>query len=713
MKKAVLKSDKYTVIATAIAFLISLLVCVSIFLPRNIGCVLSVTDKPEAKFDLTQIRAQYDCFVESDGKYNIIGNDPQIIFALDGQPIEALKIEVDAPKNETVALEVFTAFEDGAFSSERCYADQVFDGKESAVIDLPKGEYYSVRIDINTDGIYFEGLELYSQNPQYLPFAPSFTVGDYLKGIGIPFIIAAIIWLVDSRTRFAKKAFDAIKKNKFKILEFLIFSVVAVLAGVLAELLIGLFVGGGAVNPYRAVFLCGIAEIIFVFIYFRKDMAAKPERLFLPLILTLGAVMLFGSPVRHIAWDIDSHYPWAVDMSYIDEAYYSTSDREIDVNGAGELVGPFTDLDQEKYNERITKLNEMDKVIASKKQANFSLAHLPAGIFIAIARFFGASFEFKYNFGRLSYLLVYSFTCYFAVKKLKSGKMILAVICLFPTNLYLATNYAYDWCVTAFTILGTAYFVSELQQPDKPITVKDTVIMGLAFVVGAWSKLVYIILMGMTLFIRKNWQSKKDKRRYYIVIISIFAALFAYFMVTTLVKMGGEGDTRGGDVNPTAQMMGILANPFDYVKLLFKFLSQYLAFGTMKEYISHFAYLGIGKYWIIIAVLLIVVALTDANRDVSFKIPLYMKGLSVLLFVGMAALIATALYINFTPLDADIIRGCQPRYITPLLPPLLLLITGQRFNIIKNKSVYNGVVLAVSTLVVLLEIYSMIIIRMI
>ena len=196
--------------------------------------------------------------------------------------------------------------------------------------------------------------------------------------------------------------------------------------------------------------------------------------------------------------------------------------------------------------EDLKYLSQADKEFLSEKESELSIAHLPAGIFIAVTRWFGGGFVAKYNLGRLAYLLIYSFVCYFAIKKIKSGKMILSIICLFPTNLFLATNYAYDWCVTAFTILGTAYFVSELQEPDKPITIKDTIIMGLAFAVGALPKLVYIILMGMTLFVRKNWTSKKDKQRYYLVLGIMFAVVFAMFLLRSTSSLSGSGDTRAG-----------------------------------------------------------------------------------------------------------------------------------------------------------------------
>ncbi len=700
-----LKDKKYSIIVTAIIFLVTLILCVAVFLPRNIGNLLNVVGKPVEKYDASQISAEYGCYSDRNGKLTINNNDPQIIFSCEGQEIETIKIDVKAPQNETVTFEVFTAFEEGVFTSERCYADTIFEGKESVVIDLPQGEYHFIRIDFNVSGIYFESLELYSENPEQVPFKPDFTLLDYLKGIGIPIVVAVLVWFIDAKTKFAQKAIENIKKNKFQIITFVIFSIVAILIGVLIELLIGL-ISQTDFSKYRAVFLCGAVELITIFVYMRKSLAKKPENLFLPIAIVLGAVMLFGSPVKHIAWDVDSHHPWAIRSSYVDVAYITSADYNFDHNLNQSMLDGFN---LESYEKDIEYLNNADKTLIGQTDASFPISNIPAGIFIAVARFFGADFEFKYNIGRFAYLLVYSFVCYFAIKKLKSGKMILAVICLFPTNLYLATNYSYDWCVTAFTILGTAYFVAALQEPDKPISVKDTIIMGMAFVVGVLPKLVYVVLMGMTLFMRKDWQSKKERKRYYLISIAIMVVVCVMFAIRSMVSIGGTGDTRGGDVNPSAQISGILSAPFDYVKVLFEFLAKYLSFGTMKEYISNFAYLGIGDYWIVFAVLLIAVALTDANNTVSFKIPLYMRALSVLLFVGMAALIATALYISFTPVAANTVLGCQPRYIIPLLAPLLLLVTGQRFNLIKNKTIYNGCVLGLLSVFTMIETYEQII----
>lgn len=705
-----IKKEKHSFFVSIVSFLIMLLICVSIFLPRNVGSLYSFTSEPIKTLTLSDVASQIDCTIDDSGKYTVTGIDPQIIFSLDDVETEGLTIEFDGPQNANTTIEVFTAFSDGAFSAERCYTGALLEGQDKTAIDLPKGKYSFVRIDINSNDVCLKGLKLYDEEPELVPYIPNYSVKDWVKGIAIPVFIAVIAWFVEKKIKFAEKVVCYFKENKIKISKFLIYIICAALVGILIELLVVVFAKDVSFNQYRAVFICGAMELITVLVYLRKNLAEKPENIFLPIALILGIVMLFGSPAKHISWDLDSHHPWAVSMSYIDTAYITAADYNIDIPfSQSEFSADFT---AEKYEEDIQFLNNADKILVNQKQADFSIAHLPAGIFIAIARFFGAGFEFKYNFGRLAYLLVYVVVCYFAIRKIKSGKMILSVICLFPTNLFIATNYGYDYWVTAFTILGTSYFVSELQQPDKPISIKETLIMGISFALGALPKLVYIIMMPMTIFMRKNWQSKQQKRKYYLIIFGIAIAVFGFLLLRTMTTISGSGDARGGNVNPSAQLMGILTEPFRYAKVLFNFLKQYLAFGSTKEYISNFAYLGMGTHGIRIMTLLLLVSLTDTSDRVSFKVPLYMKGLAILLFFGMVAVIATALYIDFTPLYAETILGCSPRYIIPLLTPVLLLATGKRFNLFDNKALYNGVVLSYTTFLVMLEVYNVIIVRM-
>lgn len=704
------KKDKHSIIVAFIALLITLFICIAYFLPINLGGVLQTVSQPIETLNQADIDAMNGCWFDKTNKYIVDGVDPQMVFNIDNKELECAKINLSAASPGSALIELYVAGEGQEFSAERCFWGSVNKGEQYAVIDIPNGEYTNLRFDINLGDLYIKNIELHSEQPQMVPYTPNYAAIDYVLTVLFPLLVSTVIFFINKKTRFFEKIITAILKNRFKIVKFIAVFVAMAIIAVCAELLINK-ITQVEFNIYRTIFFVGVAELIVVFVLGYKSLKQQPENLFLPIALIIGLVMLFASPIKHIAWDLDSHYPWAIDSSNLNTSYMTAADLNVDMHNPQSMY--YDNFTLEIYENDIEYLTQADKQLVQIHDNDFSIAHLPAGIFIALARFFGAGFAVKYNMGRLAYLLVYSIVCYFAIKKIKSGKMILSTICLFPTCLYIATNYGYDSWVTAFSLLGLSYYTSMLQEPEKPITVKDTLIMCLAFAFSALPKLVYVVLMAIPIFMFKKWNSKQEKRRYYLILISIFVIVFILFLLRSMSSIGGGGDTRGGAVGPVEQIKGILYNPFGYAKILFDFLKEYLSISTMQEYISHFAYLGIGKYWFIIAWVLLITALTDHNPNMKFKIPIFIKVCSVLLYFGMAVLIASALYISFTPVGSTTINGCQPRYIIPLLAPTLLLVTGQRFKLTKNTALYNGCVLGVLTVVVMLETYLQIITKMI
>ena len=129
------------------------------------------------------------------------------------------------------------------------------------------------------------------------------------------------------------------------------------------------------------------------------------------------------------------------------------------------------------------------------------------------------------------------------------------------------------------------------------------------------------------------------------------------------------------------------------------------------QYVSFLAYLGKSKGYIVFQIVLLFTMLTGKNGDKS-NCPWWIRALSVAMYVGMAALMATALYIDFTPLKSETIAGCQPRYLIPLLPPMCLTLFGSGIRVFKNKAVYNTAILAVLSTTVIYSIVKLIVIPM-
>ena len=159
--------------------------------------------------------------------------------------------------------------------------------------------------------------------------------------------------------------------------------------------------------------------------------------------------------------------------------------------------------------------------------------------------------------------------------------------------------------------------------------------------------------------------------------------------------------------------MYILHNPFIYAKDLLKFIISYLSPFNVSGYMVHFAYFGVGSGAMIILALLVIVTITDKNEYDGISSSWIVRAVNLLIFGGSIVLIATALYISYTPVGSHVINGCQPRYLIPLLFPLLSVIGYSNVKNKMNRSVYNGGVMIVMTLLIYWNVYNMILPRLI
>jgi uncharacterized membrane protein len=79
------------------------------------------------------------------------------------------------------------------------------------------------------------------------------------------------------------------------------------------------------------------------------------------------------------------------------------------------------------------------------------------------------------------------------------------------------------------------------------------------------------------------------------------------------------------------------------------------------------------------------------------------------IFLVTVAMIATAIYVSFTPLKSLTINGVQYRYLIPLIFPLLFVVGSSRLKNIFNKNIYNTAIFAVMACVMLQGIWELVI----
>ena len=440
---------------------------------------------------------------------------------------------------------------------------------------------------------------------------------------------------------------------------------------------------GSYFNRYRFLFLLASAFTVYFIILYYHKIIARFEHLFLALMLIIGCCYSFGLPVANISWDDAIHYQRALNASKLTEC--ATTDAEY-LMMAGSV--PIT-YNISEINEWQERLNTSDRVVMSDARSYRYyyyqyISYLPSGLVMSICRVFNLPFIFTYCMGRFTNLIMYALIVFFAMKRLRSGKAILAVIAAFPINMFLASNYSYDWFLTAMVMLGFSYLIAEFQSPDEKITRKNACIMILSLFFGIGTKAIYFPLLLLCLLLpEKKFSSKKTCRYFKLFVAAATLITIASFLLPFLISSGASGtDTRGGsNVNAAEQIKYILRHPFTYSKTLLNFLfNDFLSLQRSHGYTCHFAYLGHANYSTPVMMLLTAACFTDHGTPDKTVLTGKFRFVTILLSFATLSLFATAMYAAFTDVGLDTINGCTQRYLEPLIFPIAFCVGSGRFH---------------------------------
>lgn len=473
---------------------------------------------------------------------------------------------------------------------------------------------------------------------------------------------------------------------------------------VLVVLVVGvacLAAGNSQPGPYQLFAVC-VSVVIMAFYAARRKLARRVERVVLVIMLAVGALFAAMVPLyTHASWDDHIHYDRAVAASYLLDPEYTLADQMLVNRSFNDVADysryPWSETYHDPYdleNQRIiyAQLNasgdDGDRAVRMEGPTTlrgvpiteyYLVAYVPAAIALWFARLLSLPTVTGFLLGRLANLAAYAFVVYFAMRRLKSGKLIMAVCALIPEAVFLAAGYSYDFWVTSFVMLGFAYFIGELQRPDEPLTWRRLGVMTGAFLVGLGPKAVYVPIAAMLLLMPKGkfakgsrWQLTRAK---YVAVMLLSAA----FVVATIVVplfVGGEsysGDSRGGNVDPAYQMAFILGQPAAFAEIFWDFFEWYVAPEEAHHVLVDFCGVQTSFIDAVLVLLLPLVALLDRRAcDVPYATHVKRICTWVLVFATIV-LMSVALFISFTAVDAGRINGMQGRYLIPLLYPLFAL----------------------------------------
>ncbi len=442
--------------------------------------------------------------------------------------------------------------------------------------------------------------------------------------------------------------------------------------------------------------------LLFVYDRVAVRKSAHPSVLLLGALLLIGSAIVLSAPTLFASWDEQYHfgfvdYPAALLsgqkltnadflVQYNGIAPYSATHSASDTAAMllyaseHEVFGVLSFLPEgltETLKENFHPLLLLAVPFALVYFAFIYIAYLPAGAACWLCRVAGGDLLSAWTMGEFANLLLYALVLYFGIRQLKRGGALFAGLALIPTALFLSVNFNYDSWVIAFALSGLALFFSALES-EKPLTKGKAAAMISLIAIGCGPKAIYFVLLFPLLFLpARCFESKKSRKRFCLAVLIVALAVLLSFLLPFLINTDSKTDLRGGsDVSAGGQISYILNNPLTYTKTLLRFLAEYTSLTAAATNIGSYAYLGSAGCFLMTLFLGLLLYAAFADKGVSpIKNGIWLAR-AACFFTAFAALalVATSLYVGYTPVGHQTVLGCQFRYIFPILPLLLYAI---------------------------------------
>ena len=441
--------------------------------------------------------------------------------------------------------------------------------------------------------------------------------------------------------------------------------------------------------------VCAIAGICGgCLVTFRRTLGKKPEILFLILTLLYGGIMTYFLPAStQVALDDGFHFQHAMNFSMLGHVRFTQAEWDaMQTDNPRENVLARRDAFLEMRNQQYDNGAVYVTTGLHLDPKEYWMTTQGLGLFLG--RVFHLRFWDMWSLGRFTGLLAYTLIGYFAIRRLKSGKMILALALMTPSSVFLASNYSYDPGVIAGIAISFSYWAAQWQERDQKLKNGDVAVMLGGMLTACYAKAIYFPILLIFLFLPKSKFRSRAHRRNFTLLILFAVLLVMLYILLPMAFSGGKGDSRGeGDVNTFGQVQYILSHPLEYALNLWHYLQYYLDFNDKWGLLSAFGYMGAGTSMTLIMIILAVATFTDQSEE-GLLPPGGVRLMGELILFGTLILMITAMYVWFTAVGSAVFDGVQERYLIPFMYPAMAIMGSNRSRNQINPSLYNGLLFA-------------------
>ena len=312
------------------------------------------------------------------------------------------------------------------------------------------------------------------------------------------------------------------------------------------------------------------------------------------------------------------------------------------------------------------------------------LSYFPSFLVLWAMKFFNVKPLCMMYILRFCSLLVYLALAYFAIKKTPCFKWMLWFFALLPINIYQAASLSTDSMAVGVILLFLSYtFLLAYDCAQDKISKKQVVIWGGMITLIGLLKFAYFPLILLYFLIPcTKFESIKSYFKNFILIFSINMLLIAGFFSTIFTQTGYLTYEQMHTLKSKFLLINeIITSPFAYIKTVFLssiFLKNFLYQNVISSIGVTLAMIPL-KYthlaWLGLVCSLFYKTTKEKVCNINFKNKLLILAAVVLSFF----LIMTSVYLIYQ--TKPYIVGVQGRYLTPLIPVVLLLVSFKKFNL--------------------------------
>jgi len=449
--------------------------------------------------------------------------------------------------------------------------------------------------------------------------------------------------------------------------------------------------------------------LLFVIMFNLIKNKGKIEKIFLSFLIPIGMMYLVFIIPTYVP-DEAAHVWKSYEISEgrllpkIDEdGNYKTSVPRFMAENFWDEIGKYSILnevitEETDYNDKVEVIHGM--------QTTSPILYMFSSMGLFLGRVFSLNGIMAQYLARMFNYIVFLIFAYYSVKLIPFGKLFLSAFLFMPMVLQQAMSISADSVANSICIFYIAYSMYLLFKKEK-ITKKEQIIYGVFAVMVGAAKVVYAPLVGLTLLLIS---SKNMEKRNKIIFIGITIALSviatcSWYIVTTKYTTNPEAHLdyyKAANVNPSEQLKFLKEHPFKTPQVIYDSITidgeEYVF--TMVGSLLGWLDIPVSNLLVLEFVLVIILSIFFENHEYSLnkKQRLWL----MILFMASLCLILMALYIAWTSVGAQTVKGIQGRYFIPIaILPLMCLCMKNNYVKLKNIELYVPLILTIINLYVI------------